>query len=118
MRVDLSILRQLAGFQGAAVVDCETGLLLGRVIADDGHDMDPGAAGATDVVRAARALSTAVWAGGDVEDVLVALKGQFHFAKVIEMNPAIIIYLALDRRTANLGMALVTLRKVERNAIS
>ena len=113
VRVDLSPLKDLAGFSGAAVVDCETGLLLGRMVAR-AADLDAGAASAADVVRAARGLAAALAADSDVEDVIVSLRGQYHMVRVVESNPAIVIYLALDRPAANLGLAHITLRNVER----
>jgi predicted regulator of Ras-like GTPase activity (Roadblock/LC7/MglB family) len=113
VRVDLSPLKDLAGFCGAAVVDCETGLLLGRLAAR-AAELDTGAAGATDVIRAARGLAAALAADGDVEDVIVSFRGQYHMARIVESSPAIVIYLALDRPAANLGLAHLTLRQVER----
>lgn len=113
MKIDLNPLTQLGGFMGAAIVDCETGLLLGRA-APRSETLDPGAASAVDVMQAARRLAATVQAEGDVEDVLVTLSSHYHMARVIERNPAIIIYLCLDRRSANFGLAHLTLRQVER----
>lgn len=112
MRIDLSPLKQLSGFIGAAVVDSETGLVLGR-LADDSRDMDLAAAGATDVVHAARRVAQSLEADEDLEDVFMSFGTQYHLARTVGLNPAILLYLWLDRRTANFGLARITLKQVE-----
>jgi len=112
MRIDLSPLKQLTGFLGAAVVDSETGLVLGRLAAD-ARDLDVAAAGATDVVRAARRIAQTLEADDDLEDVFVSFGSQYHLARAVALNPAILLYLWLDRRSANFGLARITLKQVE-----
>jgi predicted regulator of Ras-like GTPase activity (Roadblock/LC7/MglB family) len=112
VRIDLGALRQLAGFQGAAVVDSETGLVLGSA-SPDGRDLETAAAASMDVVRAARGMVHALEMDDDVEDVMVSLGAQYHLARTVAKSPAIFLYCALDRRTANLGVARITLKHVE-----
>jgi predicted regulator of Ras-like GTPase activity (Roadblock/LC7/MglB family) len=113
LKIDLNPLARLVGFSGAAVVDCETGLVLGRAMAGS-ERLEAGASSAVDVMQSARRLAATLQAESDVEDVIVSLKGHYHMARIVELNPAIIIYLCLDRRGANFGLALLTLRQVER----
>jgi predicted regulator of Ras-like GTPase activity (Roadblock/LC7/MglB family) len=112
VRIDLGALRQLTGFVGAAVVDSETGLVLGRISAD-GRDLEAAAAGSMELVRAARRMVHSLESEDDVEDVLVTLSEQYHLARTVEKSPAIFLYLWLDRRTSNLGLARITLKQVE-----
>lgn len=112
MRIDLGPLRQLTGFVGAAVIDSETGLVLGQLTAD-GRDLEIAAAGVTDVVRTARQLGLSLAPNDDLEDVFVSCGDQFHLARTIGENPAILLYLWLDRRGANFGLARLTLKQVE-----
>jgi predicted regulator of Ras-like GTPase activity (Roadblock/LC7/MglB family) len=112
VRIDLGALRRLSGFVGAAVVDSETGLVLGRIAAD-GRDLDTAAAGGMELVRAARRMAHALGTEDDVEEVLVSLAGQYHLARTVARNPAIFLYLWLDRSSANLALARITLKQVE-----
>lgn len=112
MRIDLGALKKLAGFMGAAVVDSETGLMLGR-IEGQGRDLEGFAAGSMEVVRAARRMVHSLEIDDDVEDVLVTLGGQYHLARTVAKSPAIFLYVALDRGVANLAMARITLKQVE-----
>jgi predicted regulator of Ras-like GTPase activity (Roadblock/LC7/MglB family) len=112
LRIDLGALKRLPGFQGAAVVDSETGLVLGRVEAP-GRDLEAASAGNMEVIRAARRMVHALEIDDDVEDVLVTLGSQLHLARTVTRSPAIFLYMALDRDTANLGLARLTLKQVE-----
>jgi len=112
LRIDLGALRQLAGFLGAAVVDSETGLVLGRA-SPDGRDLEAAAGASMDVVRAARRMVHALELDDDVEDVFVSLGAQYHLARTVAKSPAIFLYVALDRHTANLAVARITLKSVE-----
>jgi predicted regulator of Ras-like GTPase activity (Roadblock/LC7/MglB family) len=112
VRIDLGALKQLSGFIGAAVVDSETGLVLGRVAAD-ARNLESAAAGAMDVLRSARRMVQALELDDDVEDVLVSLGAQYHLARTVAKSPAIFLYVSLDRRTANLALARITLKQVE-----
>lgn len=116
MRIELGPLRELAGFLSAAVVDCETGLVLGK-LGGDGHTAEVAATSSTEVVRAARRMAQAIGAGEseneDLEDLLICFWQEYHIVRPIQRNPAILLYLSLDRRTANLGVARLALRQVE-----
>ncbi len=112
MRIDLGGLKDLAGFAGAAVVDSETGLILGQIGGLE-NGVEVAAAANMDVLRAARQLVETLEMDDDVEDVIVALGSQYHFVRTISLNPAIFLYLRLDRRNANLALARLSLKRTE-----
>jgi predicted regulator of Ras-like GTPase activity (Roadblock/LC7/MglB family) len=112
LRIDLGALKQLSGFIGAAVVDGETGLVLGRV-ASDTRDLETAAAGSMEVIRAARRMVQALEMDDDVEDIFISLGAQYYLLRTVARSPAIFLYVALDRRSANLGLARMTLKQVE-----
>ena len=114
MKIDLAPLRDLAGFIGAAVIDSETGLILGQ-LGVDAQTLEAAAAANADVVRAARRMVQSLEIQDDLEDLLVCLWSQYHIVRTIGRNPAILIYVMLDRRNANLGGARLALRQVERS---
>jgi hypothetical protein len=112
LKIDLAPLRDLAGFLGAAVIDSETGLILGH-LGGDLQTLEAAAAGNTDVVRAARRMAASLDLQDDLEDLAVCLFTQFHLVRAIDRNPAILIYVMLDRRNANLAGARLALKQVE-----
>jgi hypothetical protein len=49
-----------------------------------------------------------------IEDILITLEKQYHLIRPLEKNPSLFVYLALDKKAANLGMARVQLKGVEK----
>lgn len=81
-----------------------------------GLDLALAAAGYTDIVRATRrALDTLNLGAEEVEDILVALTGQYHLIRPLTRTggSSLFLYLVLDRTRANLAMARHHLRRIE-----
>lgn len=112
MGVDLTMLRDLAGYIGSCVVDSDTGM----VIALDSvgkFDLELAAAGNTEVVRSKRRTMATLNLKDEIEDILISLKYQYHIIRLLRMNERIFIYVALDRKIANLALARMTIQKLE-----
>ena len=111
---DISALAEMSGFIGACLVDSETGLMLG---AEGGgnFDLEAAAAGNTEVVKAKHAAMRALGLNDKIEDILITLGGQFHLIRPLAANPEVFLYVALDKKAANLGMARIQVKKVEAN---
>ena len=109
MSTDISELKNVAGFIGACLVDSDSGLMLASE--KSGAKFDPEAAGAanTEVVRAMKALGL----DDKIEDMLITLGTQYHLIRPLEANNAVFLYLAVDRKTANLGMARLAAKQIE-----
>lgn len=110
---DISELRQLPGFIGACLVDAETGLML----ASEGGeklDLEVASASNTEFVKAKLGTMRHLSIEGRIEDILITLTGQIHLIRMLESNPSVFMYLALDREQANLGMARISLKRVEK----
>ncbi len=100
------VLEKLLSFDGAmcvAVVDSETGMILGK--AGSGVDLDLAAAGASVILRARLASIKAL--GGDerIEDVLISLTSQVQIIHPLPRNPTIFTYLIGDKARSSLAMA-------------
>jgi hypothetical protein len=92
-------LNQIDGFVGAALVDSESGMLLGQ----------EGGNGINLEVAAASNLRDAI------EDILITLGRQYHLIRPLRTRNAIFFYVALDRARANLAMARLTVADVEKD---
>lgn len=105
-------LMHISGAKAAALVDWESGLTLGTI--GSGMDIDLAAAGNTNVVRSKLEVMKGLKIKGGIEDILITLTDQIHLIRLLESSPNLFIYVALDRASANLGMArhqLVALEK-------
>ena len=110
---DISALSGMAGFIGGCLVDSETGLMMA---AEGGanFDLEAAAAGNTEVVKAKHAAKAALGLDDHIEDILITLGTQFHLIRPLSNNPEVFLYVALDKKAANLGMARVQLKNVEK----
>jgi predicted regulator of Ras-like GTPase activity (Roadblock/LC7/MglB family) len=114
MAVDFGPLVEQAGFIGACVVDSTTGM----VMATEGGgrlNMELAAAGNTEVVRSKRRTIQSLNLKDGIEDILISLGTQYHLIRPLRSNEAIFVYVALDRRAANLALARLAMQKVEQS---
>ena len=100
------VLETLLTFDGArcvALVDSETGMILGK--AGSGVDIDLAAAGASVTLRARLASIKAMGGEEHIEDVLISLTSQVQIIHPLPRNPSIFTYLIGDKARSSLAMA-------------
>ncbi|WP_377191103.1 roadblock/LC7 domain-containing protein [Ruegeria meonggei] len=112
MSLDISKLSEIKGLLGACLVDSDTGLVLGT---EGGSKFDLETAGAAnvEVVRAKLQAIEALKLNDTIEDILITLGKQFHLVRPLDKNPNIFVYVALDKKSANLGLARLQVKAVE-----
>jgi predicted regulator of Ras-like GTPase activity (Roadblock/LC7/MglB family) len=115
MAIDIKGLGEIAGFIGACLVDSETGLMMAAEGGGNGFDLENAAAGNTEVVKAKRNAMKLLGLKDNIEDILITLGKQYHLIRPMEKSPSVFIYVALDRKAANLGMARVQVKNVEQS---
>ncbi|MEL7152213.1 MAG: roadblock/LC7 domain-containing protein [Pseudomonadota bacterium] len=113
MNTNIDDLQQIAGFIGACLVDSDTGLMLASTGGGAAFDLEAAGAANTSVVKAKLTAISTLGLDDNIEDILITLGKQFHLIRPLATNPTVFLYLALDKRTANLGMARIQLKKVE-----
>jgi hypothetical protein len=99
----LSTLMTIDGAMCAAVVDANSGMMLGS--AGQGLDLDVAAAGNTEVVRAKIKTMKSLNLKDEIEDILITLGRQYHVIRPMAKSPGLFIYLVLDKSRSNLAMA-------------
>jgi hypothetical protein len=114
IKESLSRIMQLDGAMAAAVVDSNSGMMLGS---DGGGpvNLEIAAAGNTEVVRAKRKTMKALSLKDTIEDILITLHGQYHLIRPLSSNDALFIYLVLDKGKGNLALARHQLAGVEKD---
>ena len=116
MAINFGPLLDLQGFIGACVVDSSTGMVL--AIEGGGRlDLEVAAAGNTEVVRAKRRTIQALNLKDRIEDILISLGNQYHLIRPLEKNDSIFLYVALDRKVANLALARIAMKNVEQTLV-
>jgi predicted regulator of Ras-like GTPase activity (Roadblock/LC7/MglB family) len=100
------VLAKLLSFDGAmcvAVVDSETGMILGK--AGSGVEIDLAAAGASVILRARLASIKALGGTEQIDDVLISTTSQVQIIHPLPDNPSIFTYLIGDKSKSSLAMA-------------
>jgi hypothetical protein len=107
----------IEGTIGVALVDQSSGMALGTIGGGKDFDLTVAAAGNTDVVRAKMRALEMLNLGEEIEDILITLNTQYHLIRPLSTRSGkgLFLYLALDRKRANLAMARHQLRRVEEN---
>lgn len=112
MALDLTGLNEIAGFIGGCLVDSETGMMLAAV-GGGKFDLEAASAANTEVVRAKNRAIQLLGLNDGIEDILITLGKQFHLIRPMEKAPTIFLYVALDKKAANLAMSRLQVKKVE-----
>lgn len=106
----LAELIKVDGAMGAALVDYNSGMNLGK--AGGGTvNLDLAAAGNSEVVKAKMRVMKGLDITGGIEDILITLDTQYHNIRPLGSKQGLFIYFVLDKARANLGMALFRYRK-------
>ena len=112
MSMNISALDEISGFIGGCVVDSDTGLMLASH-SSGAFDLEAAGAANTEVVKAKNAAISALNLNDSIEDILITLGSQYHLIRPLAANPSVFIYVALEKKGANLGMARLQVKKVE-----
>lgn len=113
MSTNIKKLNEIDGFIGGCLVDTESGLMLASEDGDGSLDLEMAGAANMEVVRAKHAAMKTLGLDEQIEDILISLSGQYHLIRPMASNPDVFVYVALDRKKANLGMARMAVKKVE-----
>jgi hypothetical protein len=114
VKESLTKLNTIDGFVGAALVDSESGMLLGQE-GGAGLNLEIAAAGNTEVVKAKRKAIASLGLRDGIEDILITLGKQYHLLRPLRSRNNLFFYVALDRTRANLAMARMAVADVEKD---
>ena len=112
MHTNISATSEIAGFIGACLVDGESGLMLAS---EGGGKMNLEAAAAlnSQVVKAKLQAMETLGLNDHIDDILITLGKQLHMIRPLEKSPSVFLYVALDKKGANLGMARMQVKNIE-----
>lgn len=99
----LKELMTIDGAQAVALVDYNSGMLLGE--AGSGMDMEVAAAGNTEVIRAKMKTAASLNLNDSIEDILISLGKAYHIMRPVASKQGLFFYVVLDRSKSNLALA-------------
>ena len=103
LKDSLDDLMSIDGAQAVALVDYNSGMLLGD--AGSGIDMEVAAAGNTEVIRAKLKTAASLNLNDTIEDILISLTKAYHILRPVASKPGLFFYVVLDRSKSNLALA-------------
>jgi CheY-like chemotaxis protein len=105
---------EIEGALGVALVDWHSGMTLGTAGGGPNLDLEVAAAGNTEVVRAKMRVAEALKLDDVIEDILITLGKQYHIIRPLKKgSTSLFLYLVIDRKRGNLGLARHQLQRVE-----
>jgi predicted regulator of Ras-like GTPase activity (Roadblock/LC7/MglB family) len=113
IRQTLDELMTCDGAMCAAVVDAESGMMLGSV--GTGVDLEVAAAGNTEVVRAKLKTMRALGLNDVIEDILITLGKHYHLIRPSSRKEGAFVYFVLDKSKSNLALARRKMQDVDKS---
>ncbi len=117
LNTDISELANLDGFIGCCLVDSESGLMYQSIDGQGIMDLEVASAGNTEVVRSKLRVIEQLGLEDTIEDILITLGNHYHLIRPLQRNPNIFIYVAVERKNANLALTRLRVRKVEETLV-
>ncbi|MEL6231635.1 MAG: hypothetical protein AAFR24_17140 [Cyanobacteria bacterium J06627_3] len=107
------------GTIGVALGDWATGFSLGQASLNDNafsaSKLEQAIALNAEVIKAKNRARDGLAITAPIEDILITLADQYHLIRICEMAEGVFFYLVMDREKANLGLARIKLRQIEKN---
>ncbi|MBX2858656.1 MAG: hypothetical protein KTR17_08335 [Cellvibrionaceae bacterium] len=107
----LDELLDVSGATAAAVVDFNSGMMLGGK--GSGVDLELAAGGNTQVVKSKLKTMEMLHLNDEIEDILITLTNQFHLIRPTSKLDGLFLYYVLDNAHANLALARRALKTAE-----
>jgi predicted regulator of Ras-like GTPase activity (Roadblock/LC7/MglB family) len=110
---DLSDLSTIAGFMGACLVDSDSNVMLAAHPGPGDFDLEAAGTARAEVVKAQTSAIRALGVDDAIEDILITQDTQYHLMRPLAQAGSVFMYVALDRRSADLGHARLALTTVQ-----
>ena len=106
------------GAVGVALGDWNTGFSLGQITADSAKfpetTLEKAIALNSEVLKAKNKAREGLGITEEIEDILITLENQYHLLRTAKTVPGVFFYMVMNRDKANLGLARIKLREVEK----
>ena len=115
VKESIARIMELDGALAVAIVDSNSGMMLGSSSPGGAIDLEVAAAGNSSVVQAKLRTMADLGLQQSIEDILITLDKQYHIIRPLARQNTFFLYLVLDRSRANLAMARFKLARIEQD---
>ena len=95
---------EIDGAIGVALADYDSGMCLGTAGGRAGFDLEVAAAGNSEVIRSKHKVMASLGFEDSIQDILITLGTEYHLIFPLP-NSSLFVYMALNRKGANLALA-------------
>jgi serine/threonine protein kinase len=113
--VDISGLNQINGFIGGWLVDSDSGFVMAEEGGRDAADHETTMSANVGVARANFKALDSLKPHDRVDDILISLSKELHLIRPLERTPKVFLCVALDKGSANPGLARLQVKRVEQS---
>ncbi len=111
IEASLAEVLELNGALATSLIDWQSGMVLGTA-SNSNFDIELASAGNSEVVKAKMATMKSLNLDGGIQDIMITLTDQIHIIHMLESNPELCLYVALDASKSNLALARNRLKTV------
>lgn len=115
IKQSLEQLMTVDGAMCAALVDSESGMMLGSIGSGAGVDLEIAAAGNTEVMRSKLRTMKQLNLDDRIEDLLITLGKQYHILRPCSRQEGMFFYFVLDKARSNLALARRKVTDIDRD---
>ncbi|MGL4674700.1 MAG: roadblock/LC7 domain-containing protein [Wohlfahrtiimonas sp.] len=108
-KFNLEELKKIHGFKVASLVNVNTGIAIASASITD-FNIELASSGNAQIVKTKRAVAESLNLD---DDILISLGKEYHLIRLLNKNANFFIYLVLDRKEAQLGLARLDLKLFE-----
>ena len=113
----LANIMTIDGCAACALVDYNSGLVLGKAGSGLDLDLDLAGAGNTEVVRAKMKTMKSLGLKEGIEDILITLGTQYHIIRPLASKEGLFLYVVLIKDRANLALARMKTADAEKSLV-
>ena len=107
---------EIDGAIGCSLADYESGMCLDTAGGRAGFDLEVAAAGNSEVIRSKMKVMGTLGLDDEIQDILISLGKEYHLL-FPRNGSTLFIYMALDRKTANLALARHKLKELTEDLV-
>jgi len=109
----LAEIMDLPGAIATSLIDWQSGMVFGMK-SRDGFNIELASASNAEVIKAKMKTMKTLGYDGSIKEIMLVLSSQEHFIHILQSNPELCIYVALDSSDCNMALTRLTIKNLDK----